>query len=252
MGRYRSGQTGLTVNQVSQTSGVRIPPGPPAFFWLYKAIYYTSAMQVLQKAKEYSIGALVVLGITLYAYHSITTTVNERGFLGMDKTGRQIFIQTMNHYAGTIDDSVSVTSDWEDYSLIQRLWQEPMRTTLRIKKTMDDDEYLQLQIAEGLAMTFPADDVEESLDYPYKEFLQEYSSEISMTEDYSMPFQELEERADEKGVVTYRDLLRGFGFTDYEYYINGELKSAVELNPNVKNHIEGSFISTVGSIENKR
>ena len=32
MGRYRSGQTGLAVNQMSLTSGVRIPPGPPVLF----------------------------------------------------------------------------------------------------------------------------------------------------------------------------------------------------------------------------
>ena len=31
VGRYRSGQTDLAVNQVSLTSGVRIPPGPPEF-----------------------------------------------------------------------------------------------------------------------------------------------------------------------------------------------------------------------------
>ena len=31
------------------------------------------------------------------------------------------------------------------------------------------------------------------------------------------------------GVVTYRDLLRGFGFIKYEYYLNGVLMSSVVL-----------------------
>ena len=32
MGRYQSGQMGRTVNPLSTTSGVRIPPGPPYWF----------------------------------------------------------------------------------------------------------------------------------------------------------------------------------------------------------------------------
>ena len=71
-----------------------------------------------------------------------------------------------------------------------------------------------------------------------------------MTDKYSLTLKELEEFADEAGVVTYRDLLRGFGFKNYEYYVNGELKSSIILNPNVTNQIE-SYLSTVGSSGNK-
>lgn len=208
-------------------------------------------MQKLQKLKEYLIGALVILVIVIYSFHYFTTIINERGFLGMDKSGRQIFIQTMDQYISTIDDSVTVTSDWDDFSFLERLWQEPMRTTLRIYKVMDEDESLRFKIAEGFAEIIPSQKIEDSLEIPYTDFLHNYSSEISMSEDYSVTQKELEEFSKESGVVTYRDLLRGFGFTNYEYYINGELKSLIILNPKVTNHIEGDFVSTVGSIKNE-
>lgn len=208
-------------------------------------------MQKFQNIKEYFIGILVILAIAVYGFHYFTTTINERGFLGMDKSGRQIFLQTMDHYASTIDNSVFVTSDWDDFSFTERLWQNPMRTTLRIYKTMNEDDYLKFQIAEGLAQISPSQEIEESLKVPYKEFLHNYSSEISMSDDYSVTPEELEEFADEAGVLTYRDLLRGFGFTKYEYYVNGKLKSSIILNPKITNHIEGNFISTIGSTKNE-
>lgn len=168
----------------------------------------------------------------------------------MDKAGRQIFIQSLDHYAKSVDTSVSIDSDWKDFSLIQRLWQEPMRTTLRIYKTMNEEEYQKFQIGTGLADIIPSDDVENSLKTPYKDFLQNYSSEISMSENSSITPEDLEKLADEKKVITYRDLLRGFGFKKYEYYVNGNLVSSIDLNPNIKNHTEGNFSSTVGSTEN--
>ena len=208
-------------------------------------------MQKSQKIKEYLIGAVIIFAIGIYGFHYFTTTINERGFLGMDKSGRQVFIQTVDHYASTIDNSVTVTSNWEDFSLLERLWQEPMRTTLRIYKTIDEDEYVNFQIAESFADIIPSQDIEASLEVPYSEFLHNYYSEISMSEDYSVTPDELDEFAKEAGVVTYRDLLRGFGFTNYEYYVNGELKSSIILNPNVTNHVEGNFASTVGSTKNE-
>lgn len=205
----------------------------------------------MKKIREYFIGVLVVITIIVYGINYFSTTINERGFLGMDKVGRQIYIQTINNYISNLDSSINVTSDWESYSFIQRIWQEPMRTTFRIYKTMPKDEYAQFRIEEGFGKIIANKEVEASLELPYKEFLQNFGSEISISEDYVLNPIELQELADKAGVVTYRDLLRGFGFIKYEYYINNDLKSSIILNPNVANHIEGNISSRIGSIKNK-
>jgi hypothetical protein len=207
-------------------------------------------MQKFQKIKDNVFAVFVIIVIAIFGFHYFTVTTNEKGFLGMDKLGRQIFIQTINHYVSRTDDNVKVTSDWEDFSFLKRLWQEPMRTTLRIYKTMDKDEYIKFRIAVGFADIIPSRDLEASLETPYKDFLHNYTSEINMTDEYSVTLKELEEFADEASVVTYRDLLRGFGFKNYEYYVNGELKSSIILNPNVSNQTE-SYLTTVGSSGNK-
>ncbi len=209
-------------------------------------------MKKLYKIKEYLPGVLAMLAMAVFAFNSCTTTIDERGFLGMGKYGRQILLQTMDYYASELDPTVNVTSEFYDFSWFERLWQEPMRTTLRINKTMNDDEYLQFRIAQGYADVIPEQNMLDLLDIPYSEFLNNYTSEITMSEDYSLTKEELEALIAETGVVTYRDLLRGFGFTKYEFYINGALKSSIMLNPNVTNHMEGEFMSTIGSIKNER
>jgi len=207
-------------------------------------------MKKFKQIAKYISGTLVGIAIAIYAFHYAYTTTNESAFLGMDKSGRQIFIQTMDHYAKSIDSSVSVTSEWEDYSLLQRFWQEPMRTTLRIHKTTTDGNG-QSQTPPDLALLFPSGDIEKILEAPYKEFLQSYTSKISMSENYSITPQELEDLANKAKVVTLRDLLRGFGFKKYEYYLNGQTESTAVLNSNITNHTEGNFVSSVGSTENE-
>ncbi len=207
-------------------------------------------MQNLQKIKGYLIKSVILAVIIIYVFHYFTTTVDETGFLGMNTNGRQIFIQSMDHYMKTMDSSVTVSSEWDNYSLLERLWQEPMRTTLKMDKAMSEDDYLQFQIAGGFSETTRSKDVETSLETPYVDFVRNLS-EISLSEDYSVSSEELETIANEAGVVTYRDLLRGFGFTSYEYYVNGELISSIILNPQITNHVQGNFISKVGSTENQ-
>jgi len=204
-----------------------------------------------QDWKAVLVGVAITLVVAVYAFHSFTATINETGFLGMDKNGRQILIQTLDHYATEMSSSVRIDSDWDDYSFIERLWQEPMRTTLRLYKAMDEVEYKKMRIGESLALIDPVKDIEDTLYVPYRDFLSAYESEISMNEEYSISIKELKERADEAGVVTYRDLLRGFGFTEYEYYVNDELVASITLNPNVTNHTKGKFTSTVGSTRNE-
>jgi len=207
----------------------------------------------LYEIGQYIPGILFVIFIGIFGFRSCTTTTNERGFLGMDKDGRQIFIQTMNYYSHTIDDKFTYTSDWDDFSFLERLWQEPMRTTLRIYETMDKDEYFKFQTAKGLAdLIFPRD-IESILDIPYQDsgLFQDANLEINMDENYTISLGELEKRVKETDVITHRDLLRGFGFTKFEYFVNGKLECSIILNPKITNTIEKGSWSTIGSLKNE-
>jgi len=201
----------------------------------------------IKKIKKYSIGTVVVIGVVLYIFHYFTVTINEIGFLGMDKDGRQIFIQSIDRYTSTKDDSIVITNDWSDHSLIKIFLYEPMRTKLRINKTMSEAEYLQFQNERNIAIINLSENIELALNMPYEEFLNLYDEDISITERRRISIEELKERSESTGVVTYGDLLRGFGFIDYEYYINNELITAVTLNSNVSNHIQGNTSYKVGS-----
>jgi len=205
------------------------------------------------KFKNSIILIIIVIGCIIWSINYFTVTINERAFLGMDKSGRQIFIQSMDKYITGMDDSIKIDSDWNDFSFIHRLWQEPMRTTFRVYKTISEMEYNDFKNSEELEEIDPYESVKSSLEEPYSNFLSGlgYDSKISMSENYSITIQELDNMAKEKGVVSFRDLLRGLGFKYYEYYINNELKASVVLNENVKNHVEGNFVSTVGNQENK-
>jgi len=85
-----------------------------------------------------------------------------------------------------------------------------------------------------------------NLDYGFFQLETDKLEELDDFELYSI----LEKIADKAQVKTYGDLLRGFGFTKYEYYINGKLESSIILNNKVINYIQRNMISSVGSTKN--
>ena len=202
------------------------------------------------RIREATFAIVVALLIVVGLFHFFTTTIDETGFLGMNKDGRQILIQTMNKVAEAADPAMEVTSDWGDYSLLQRLWQEPMRTTIRIYTTVDKKgEQMYMMDLAFCGMTI-SQSVESVLQTPYGEFLSAFDQYIYLSEDDTISIEELKVWAENTGVVTMRDLLRGFGFTNYERYMNGYLLGSVNLNSNVHNEIQGNFISRGGSQTN--
>jgi hypothetical protein len=72
---------------------------------------------------------LVVFLVVWGAYCSVVRVTNEIGPVGMDTTGRRIWIQSLEAYLA--DDQVRVTSEWADTNIVGRIIQEPMRTTMR-------------------------------------------------------------------------------------------------------------------------
>ncbi len=168
-----------------------------------------------QKLKSWaSIGG--VIAIIVYSfYFTIFKTTNEVGFMGMDKVGRQVFIQSMDAY---LDPNVDVDSDFFDYNILYRLViQEPMRTILKFD-IRDENEFKATPESVDAFLASPASGI-----------LDMYQDEVMMQEEYRLTPEELKQSAKDKGVETVSDLLSGFGFKRFDVYSRGNLIKSVEL-----------------------
>ncbi|AKM81277.1 MAG: hypothetical protein UT13_C0001G0316 [Candidatus Pacebacteria bacterium GW2011_GWF2_38_9] len=169
----------------------------------------------LQKIKGWaSVGG--VIAIIVYSfYFTIFKTTNEVGFMGMDKVGRQVFIQSMDAY---LDPNVDVDSDFFDYNILYRLViQEPMRTVLKFD-IRDENEF-----------QASPESVDAFLASPASGILDMYQDEVMMQEEYRLTPEELKQSAKDEGVETVSDLLSGFGFERFDVYSRGSLIKSVEL-----------------------
>lgn len=175
---------------------------------------------ISQKIKSWA-GIAAFIAVIVYSlYFTFFRTSNEVGFLGMDKTGRQVFIQSMDAY---LDPNVDVDSDFFDHNFLSRLIiQEPMRTVLRFD-IRDENEF-----------QASSESVDAFLASSATSILGMYQDEVFMQEEYRITPEELKQSANEKGVETVSDLLSGFGFKRLEVYSRGELIKSVEL-PKTKN-----------------
>ncbi len=176
--------------------------------------------ELVQKLKGWaSVGG--VIAIIFYSfYFTLFKTTNEIGFMGMDKTGRQVFIQSMDAY---LDPNVDVDSDFFDHNILYRLViQEPMRTVLKFD-IRDENEF-----------RATPQSVDSFLASPASSILDMYQDEVMMQEEYRLTPEELKQSAKDKGVETVSDLLSGFGFERFDVYSRGNLIKSVEL-PKTKN-----------------
>lgn len=170
---------------------------------------------LIQRLKSWaSIGG--VIAIIVYSfYFTIFKTTNEVGFMGMDKVGRQVFIQSMDAY---LDPNVDVDSDFFDYNILYRLViQEPMRTVLKFD-IRDENEFKATPESVDAFLASPASGI-----------LDMYQDEVMMQEEYRLTPEELKQSAKDKGVETISDLLSGFGFERFDVYSRGNLIKSVEL-----------------------
>ena len=71
----------------------------------------------MDKKKEY-IANIVVVFIIMMVFCNGCSNNNEYGYLGFDKTGRQIYIQSLNHY---FQGQIKVESEFFDRNIIQRI-----------------------------------------------------------------------------------------------------------------------------------
>lgn len=169
------------------------------------------------KFKNILIGICVAIFISYSIYYSIIRTTNEIGFIGADKAGRQVLIQTLDNY---LKPDVRVDSDFNDHSFLERmLIQEPMRTTLRFD-IQNNQNKINLSSAENF------------LSQPYGSFLSNFKDKIFLKEGYEVSPEEFDKNLKDKGAKTMEDFLAGFGFKKLQIYEKGKHVLTVEINGN--------------------
>jgi len=194
---------------------------------------YTIEVEETKKAgstKEKLRNLLIGLGVIAFLgwgfYGMFIKHSNEVGFLGMDKVGRQVFIQTLDGY---FHPNIDVESEFNDQPLpIRLIVGEPLRTTLRFN-IQDEQEF-----------KATPESVDAFLAQPASEITSQYKGKITMQDDYEVTPDELLDNMKEKEVKTVADLLSGFGFKSYEVLSRGELVKTIQL-PRTKNvaHVGG-------------
>jgi len=181
---------------------------------------------ITDKAITWLVGVGILAFLLLGVYNMFIKSSNEVGFLGMDKVGRQVFIQSFDAY---LDPNIDVDSEFNDTPLpIRLIVGEPLRTTLKFD-IRDEKEFH--ATPEG---------VDAFLAKPASYIVDEYRDKITMQDNYEVTPDELKKSMKEKGVQTVEDLLSGFGFKKFEMFSRGVLVKSIEL-PRTKNviHVGG-------------
>jgi len=190
---------------------------------------------------------IAILFLAVVGFRSCVISKHEYGFLGVDEDGRSALVYHLNSGSPT---SVTFYTEFFDHPFISRLWRPPMNCTLRMKQYIDEENEVAMRINEGLARKA------EILKPLINNFLMVKADPplygydpICLSKNNTVPANEFMTIAREKGVQTARDMLRGFGFTTFEWVINGEKKTIIQLNTNVLNGTEG-FFTVLGSASN--
>jgi len=179
---------------------------------------------ILRRVKRW-LGVLLFLALIVYAfYYVIFRTTNETGFLGMDKVGRQVFIQSMDY---AFDPNADIDSDFNDHNLLSRMFiQEPMRTVFRID-IRDENEF-----------HATPEELDAFLASPASEITDFFTDKATMQDDLEFTKDELQEYMVKNNVNNVADLFSGFGFKKFEVYSRGNLIKSYDL-PRTENVLVG-------------
>lgn len=166
------------------------------------------------RLKNFLTGLGFAIFIIYAIYSQFFKTSNEIGFIGADKAGRQILVQTLDAY---LEPDIKVDSDFLDYSFLSRVViQEPMRTTIRFDVQNEQDKA-------------SLSTVENFLSQPNDEFITMFKEEISIRDNSEITPDELRKRLNEKNSSTMEGFLAGFGFKKFQIYREGKHVLTVEI-----------------------
>ncbi len=167
-----------------------------------------------EKLKNWLIGAGVLLFIGFSIYYTFIRTTNEIGWLGADKVGRQVLIQTLDESAKS--SGIRVTSDFNSHPIWERMIVgEPMRTVIRYE----------VQSSEG-SNRFG---LQEHLELPHESITDQFQGKVTLQDDYEPTKDELVESLKKHDAKTMEDFYAGFGFKRIELYTNGQFTAALEI-----------------------
>ncbi len=174
----------------------------------------------MSKLKNILIGPAFLLFLMLGLYRGCVATSNEIGFLGGDKVGRQIMIQSWD---SLLQPKIRVTTEFYDSPYLLRLFQEPMRTTIRFQPVESEIERPTVATMQSY------------LSQPAESLIAQFN-EISLQAKLVVTREELLSSAKEKSVKTIGDLLGGFGFKTFEVFLNGKKTISIPIaqkSPNI-------------------
>jgi hypothetical protein len=201
------------------------------------------------KAALQNLGILVVLLlIVLFEFRSCSIPTQEKGFLGVDAYGRSALASVLNASAPS---SIRFSTDFYDRSLISRLWRPPMNTTLRMNQSLDMEGEVMMRGMEGFAQEneLLAPLTNGFFTAPLDALLYGYDP-VYLTKENQMSAPKFKALAADKGAKNVREMLRGFGFTTFEWFVNGEKKVTMLLNTNVINAAGNDYMMVIGSKSN--
>jgi hypothetical protein len=177
----------------------------------------------MHRLKSISVTLIVPAVLVLGLWKSCFQVTNEIGPIGADKTGRQIFLQSLDAYCDRAHNSsatewtVQVDSDFFSIPIWRRLFQEPMRTTFRlsyhIKTSQQPDPSLTKRF-----LGEPADD-----------FTNLFQGPTHLREDWEVQPKEMRSMLQELHVTSVAELLAAYGFRRCEVFIDGKLVSQETL-----------------------
>lgn len=174
-----------------------------------------------EKAASQIKNLLVILAVVLFIAYSIYAVLlrqtNEIGPIGVDKDGRQIFLQTLD--AVNKDNGLRVTSEWESTTFLERMFiKEPMRTTIRFVMRGSTD------ISDVLVSRA-------YLDMPWSNYFRGAPPEgkMHLREDVEVLLPEFYMALEKLGAKTNEDMFAAMGFRHYEVYRGDALVALYDL-----------------------
>jgi len=148
---------------------------------------------------------------------------NEIGPIGADKVGRQVLLQSLDHYFDHAVDSVQagysidIESEFNRTPFLIRLAQEPMRTTFLLSYRVKETSMIDSMFAERLLNANAAD------------FIDLFQGPATIQDEIEIPADSLRGRMAKLNVVTFADFLSAFGFRHFAANVNGKPIIAREL-----------------------
>jgi hypothetical protein len=151
----------------------------------------------MEKLKNVSITLVLIVIFILFVIRACFTVNDKIGFnIPVDKTGRQIFIQSWDYY---YEPAISVVSDFDDFNFFQRIWVKPMRTTIKLR--INNPDY-----------AWDENSVNHLFNLPIDSLFVNNNSTFTLNKKREIPMTEFKVSLRSDSIYSIKQLLEGMGF----------------------------------------